>query len=81
MRFANIRELKLETNKVLKLSKKFGPVVITRNGHPVALIRTLGEEEFSVNMGSLWNRVREAAKRSGYGPEDVDKLINEARSR
>ncbi|MBU0951866.1 MAG: hypothetical protein KKH91_03430 [Elusimicrobia bacterium] len=79
MRFANIRELKLETNRVLKLSDKFGPVVITRKGHPIALLRTLSEDAFSVNINSLWARTREAAKRAGYGLQDVDKLIKDVR--
>jgi prevent-host-death family protein len=80
MRFANVRELKLETNKVLALSRKRGPVIITRNGKPVASLRTIGEDDFSVNAGSLWESVRKSAERSGYGPEDVDKLIYSVRS-
>jgi prevent-host-death family protein len=80
MRFANVRELKLETNKVLALSKKKGPVIITRNGKPVAFLRTIGEDDFSVNVSALWDRARTSAERSGYGPKDVDKLIASVRS-
>ena len=80
MRFANIRELKLETNKVIEMGKKEGPVVVTRRGRPIALIRTIGENDFTYSVKTLWNRLRVAAKRAGYGPGDVEKLIREART-
>jgi prevent-host-death family protein len=80
MRFANVRELKLETNKVLALSKRRGPVIITRNGKPVAFLRTISEDDFSVNASALWDRVRTSAERCGYGLGDVDRLITSVRS-
>ena len=80
MRFTNVRELKLETNKVLALSKTRGPVVITRKGKPVAFLRSITEDDLSINVGSLWNRVKTSAERSGYGPEDVEKLIATVRT-
>jgi prevent-host-death family protein len=79
MRFANIRELKLETNKVIEMGKKEGPVVVTRRGRPIALIRTINENDFTYSVKTLWNRLRLAAERSGYGAGDVEKLIKEAR--
>jgi prevent-host-death family protein len=79
MKFANIRELKLETNKVLKMSEKGGPVVILRNGKPVAVVRSVSEKDFSLKMDSLWPRLRKAAEKSGYGPQDVDKLVESVR--
>lgn len=79
MRFANIRQLKLETNKVLNLSKKNGPVVVTRRGRPVALLRTISENDLAFRIGPLWNRLRRAAERAGYGPDDVEKLIKQVR--
>lgn len=80
MRFANIRELKLETNKVLEMSRKKGPVVVTRRGRPIAMLRVLDEDDFSVNTKNLWNRLRIAAENAGYGPGDVQKLIEESRA-
>lgn len=80
MRFANIRELKLETNKVLKKSKINGPVVITRNGNPIALLRIISENDLTCKIGSLWKGLRQAAERAGYGPADVEKLIKESRA-
>jgi prevent-host-death family protein len=80
MRFANIRELKLETNKVLEMSRKKGPIVVTRRGRPIALIRTINEEDFSYSLKPLWDRLRIAAGNAGYGPGDVEKLIKEARA-
>ncbi len=79
MRFANIRQLKLETNKVLNLSRKNGPVVVTRRGRPVALLRTISENDLAFRIGPLWNRLRRAAERAGYGPDDVEKLIKQVR--
>ncbi len=80
MRFVNIRELKLETNKVFKLSKKNGPVVVTRRGRPVALLRIISERDLTFKIGSLWNRLRQDAERAGYGPDDVEKLIKQVRT-
>ena len=79
MRFANIRELRLETNKVLEISKKKGPIVVTRRGRPIALIRTINENDLTYSIRTLWNRLRTAAERAGYGHKDVEKLIKEAR--
>lgn len=81
MRFANVRELKLETNKVLEMSRQKGPVIITRRGKPVALIRGIKEEDFAQRFDRLWERIRLAAERSGYGHKDVDRLIAEIRAR
>jgi len=80
VRFTNVRELKLETNKVLELSEKNGPVVVTRRGHPIAILRTITEESLTLKIAPLWNRVRKAAERAGYGPNDVEKLIKQVRS-
>ena len=79
MIFANIRELKLETNKVLNWTRKKGPVVVTRHGRPVALLKNISEENMEVQIPSLWNRLRQAAERSGYALKDVDQLIKETR--
>lgn len=79
MRFANIRELKLETNKVLGMSKNGGPVVILRNGKPVAVIRTVGEKDFSLKVKALWPALKSAAESAGFGPKDVDSVIAKVR--
>lgn len=79
MRFANVRELKLETNKVLELSRKNGPIVVTRRGQPIALLRTISENDLSFKTTRLWERLKVAAERSGYGPGDIEKLIKHSR--
>jgi prevent-host-death family protein len=79
MRFANIRELRLETNKVIEMGKKKGPVVVTRRGRPIALIRTISKNDFTYSIKTLWSRLRLAAERAGYGPADVEKLIREVK--
>ena len=79
MRFINIRELKLNTNKVINLSEKNGPLVVTRRGRPVAVLKSISEEDLSFKIKPLWNNLRLAAERAGYGPEDVEKLIKKAR--
>jgi prevent-host-death family protein len=81
MRFSNVRELKLDTNKVLSMSKKSGPVVVTRKGKPVAILRSIRESDLSINVGSLWDRIRESAERSGFGAEDVTRLIRAVRTK
>lgn len=80
MRFANVRELKLETNKVIELSKKNGPVIVTRRGQPIALLRTISENDFAFSISTLWNRIRKAAEQAGYKSSDVEKLIKQVRS-
>jgi prevent-host-death family protein len=80
MKFANIRELKLETNKVLSFSKQGGPVVITQKGKPVALLRSISEDDFSVNVNALWDRVRKAAEKKDYTPDNIDTLIKTVRT-
>ena len=80
MQFANVRDLRLETNKVLKLSREDGPVVVTRRGQPIALLRTISKEDFDFQIGSLWSRLRQAAERSGFKPRDVARLIKEIRN-
>lgn len=80
MRFANVRELKIDTARVLELSRRAGPVVVTRRGRPVAIIRGITEKDLKERFSDLWERIREAAERAGYGRRDVNRLIAEARS-
>lgn len=80
MRFANIRELRLETNKVLALSRRNGPVVVTRNGYPIALLRVIGEDDFDLKIGPLWKRLKTAAERAGYRAKDVQRLLKKVRT-
>jgi len=80
MRFTNIRELKHQTNRVLALGKKNGPVVVMRRSRPVALLRIISEKDFALKIAPLWNRLKDAAERAGYGPEDVEKLIRRSRA-
>ena len=79
----NVRELKNETKKVLGslLLKLKGPIVVTRRGRPIALIRSLSSKELDVRFGSLWDRIRVAAESAGYKPKDVRRLVSSVRSR
>lgn len=79
MRFANIRSLKLETAKILALCSKRGPVVITRRGQPIAVLRSLDPDQAWKEFDGLWRRLRDAARRAGYRKRDIDKLIAEVR--
>jgi len=79
MIFANIRDLRLDTNSVLKLSEKEGPVVILRNSRPVAVLKSVSEEDMEMKVKSLWPKLRKAAEKSGYGVNDVDAVIKEVR--
>ncbi len=45
MRFANVRELKNKTSKILKLAGK-EEVVVTSRGKPTAIIKGISEEDF-----------------------------------
>lgn len=79
MRFANVRSLKVETARILALSAKKGPVVITRRGQPIAVLRSLDPDQAWKQFDALWKRLREAARRAGYGKRDVERLIAEVR--
>jgi len=79
MHFANIRSLKVETAKILALSAKEGPVLITRRGRPIAVLKSLNADEAWKEFPQLWRRMRDAAKRAGYGSRDVEKLIAQVR--
>jgi len=62
----------------LNVSRKKGPVIVTRRGQPVAIVKAITKDQ--VNIGSLWESIRRAAERAGYGPEDVEKLIQKSRA-
>lgn len=79
MYFANIRSLKVETAKILSLSLKKGPVIITRRGQPIAVLRSLDPAQAWKEFDSLWARLRQAAGRAGYRRGDVERLISEVR--
>lgn len=81
MEFVTIRELKHKTPQVLRLSQRKGPIVVTRNGRPVAVLRTASSEDWASQLGELWERLRQAARRSGFRRKDVEKLIAEVRAR
>ncbi len=65
MKFANIRELKLETNRVLKMTEKNGPVVILRKGKPVAVVSSVSEKDFSLRVNEPALKIRKNAGRAG----------------
>ena len=80
MRFANIRELKLETNKVLALSARGESVIITRRNRPVAVLRSITEDDVSLAVGPLWSRLRSSAEQAGYDPRKVAAAIRSVRA-
>lgn len=79
MYFANVRSLKIETAKILALSFKKGPVIITRRGQPIAVLRSLDPAQAWKQFDALWGRLKQAAQRAGYRRRDVEKLIAEVR--
>ncbi len=79
MRFANIRELKLETNKVMEDAVSYGSIVVTQKGKPIALIRPINENDISIKAGGLWGRLRDSAERQGFGVGDVEGVIKKSR--
>lgn len=81
MRMINVRELKIETKRVLGSMLLKGPVLITRRGKPIALMRSLSSKELDIRFGPLWDRIRIAAENAGYKPKDITRLIAAVRSR
>ena len=79
MQFANVRSLKVQTARVLALSAKKGPVIITRRGQPFAVLRALDPDAAWKEFDGLWKRLREAGRRAGYKRGAVDRLITEVR--
>ena len=45
MQFINIRELSRSTSKYVKLANEEDDIIITKNGHPYALLSKIDEEE------------------------------------
>ncbi|MGD9158608.1 MAG: type II toxin-antitoxin system prevent-host-death family antitoxin [Desulfobacteraceae bacterium] len=45
MQFVNIRELSRATSKYVKIANEDDEVVVTRNGHPYAILQRIDEEE------------------------------------
>ena len=45
MKFVNIRELSRATSKYVKIANEKDEVIITRNGHPYALLQRINEDE------------------------------------
>lgn len=80
MTFVTVRELKHHTPQVLQLSRRKGPVVVTRNGRPVAVLRTASAEGLTLQLGAAWKRLREAAHRAGFRAQDVERLIAQVRA-
>ena len=80
MEFVTVRELKHRMPHVLRLSKHKGPVVVTRNGRPVAVMRTAGPEDLAFQFQGLWKRFRQAAGQAGFRKQDVERLIRQVRS-
>lgn len=80
MVFVTIRELKHHTPEVLQMSGRKGPVVVTRNGRPVAVLRAAKAEDLESQLGEIWQRFRRAADRAGFRRGDVERLIARVRS-
>jgi len=80
MEFVTMRQLKHQTPGVLRLSQRKGPVVVTRNGRPVAVLRTATLEDLALQVEGLWGRFRQAAERAGLRRQDVDRVIAQVRA-
>ncbi len=79
MHFANVRALKVETARILALTLKRGPVIITRRGQPIAVLRSLDPDQAWKEFDALWGRLRQAARKAGYRRGDVERLVAEVR--
>lgn len=80
MVFVTVRELRHHTPEVLQMSGRKGPVVVTRNGRPVAVLRAAKPDGLESQFGEIWQRLRRAAERAGFRRGDVDRLIAQVRS-
>ena len=45
MKFVNIRELSRATSKYVKLANEEDEVIVTRNGHPYAILQRIDEHD------------------------------------
>ncbi len=45
MKFVNIRELSRATSKYVNLTNKEDEIIVTRNGHPYAMLQRIDEKE------------------------------------
>ena len=45
MQFVNIRELSRATSKYVKIANENDEIIVTRNGHPYAILQRIDEEE------------------------------------
>ena len=45
MQFVNIRELSRATSKYVKIANEEDEVIVTRNGHPYAILQRINNEE------------------------------------
>ncbi len=80
MTFVTVRELKHHTPQVLRLSQRKGPIILTKNGRPVAVLRTAHPEDLALQFEDIWKRLRGAARRAGFRGRDVERLIAQVRS-
>lgn len=45
MQFVNIRELSRSTSKYVKIANEEDEIIVTRNGHPYALLQKIDDKE------------------------------------
>jgi len=45
MKFINIRELSQSTSKYVKMANEEDDVIVTRNGHPYAIMQRINDDE------------------------------------
>ena len=45
MQFVNIRELSRATSKYVKIANETDEIIVTRNGHPYAILQRIDEKE------------------------------------
>jgi|GEM_PF-1555448 hypothetical protein len=66
MRFANVRELKLETSRILMLNEEAGPIVLTKHGKPVALLKSITEDDLTLKLPDVLDRIGVKVRTAGF---------------
>ncbi len=82
MKFINIRELSRSPSKYVKLANEEKDIVITRNGHPYALLLKINDEEledFIIAKHSNLEKDFEIAKQEHLSGKTINarNLLNE----
>lgn len=72
MKFLNVRELRSKSAQVWEELPREGAMVVTRNGHPVALLTPVTENDFEQSLADL-RRMRAARALAALQMDSVRK--------